>query len=258
MSDAMAELAAEVAPTTVYIQADKGTGVTAGLEQLMRDYALPRLDDRGPAISSASGSGVLIGADGLILTNHHVVAGASVLVVTLYDQRRLPARVVGSDPRTDVAIVQLLGEAGPFPVARPGDSDTLRVGEQVLAVGHPFDFQFTVTSGIVSALGRRNLVEQEIHDYIQTDASVNPGSSGGPLFNLDGELIGINTAIYSPSGEAGGGTGISFAIPSNMAMRVVRELMEHADLEQVVEELNIVVVLLMAVLVEQDKLFIDF
>jgi len=231
ISDAMADLAERVAPTTVYLQSDKGSGITSGLQQLMRDYALPQLQEGGPTFGTSSGSGVLVDADGLVLTNHHVVTGAQDLVVTLHDQRRFPAEVVGSDPRTDIAVVQILGE-GPFPTAVVGDSDTLRVGEWVMAVGHPFDFQFTVTTGIVSARGRRNLVEQEIQDFIQTDAAVNPGSSGGPLFDLDGELVGINTAIYSPAGGPVASAGISFAIPSNMAQRISQELMATGRVAQ--------------------------
>ncbi len=231
VSEATADLAEEVAPTTVYIQVDKGPGMTSGLEQLMRDYDLPRMEEPTRGVQSSSGSGVIVREDGLVLTNHHVVSGSTVILVTLRDQRRLPAKVLGSDPRTDVAVLQLLGE-GPFPAAQVGDSDQVRVGARVLTVGHPFDFTFTVTAGIVSARGRRNLVDEEIHDFIQTDAAIAPGSSGGPLFSLSGELVGINTAIYSPTAESTGSTGIAFAIPSNMAMRVASELLETGRVSQ--------------------------
>ena len=225
LGDAFADVAEQVGPATVYIQADKGRPISLGLQELMQEYDLPALGGGRPGWSSSTGSGVLVRADGLVLTNHHVISGAQSLTVTLWDKRTYPAHVVGSDPRTDIAVLQIEGE-GPFPTAPVGDSDAVRIGHWVIAVGHPFDFQFTVTAGIVSARGRRNIIREEIQDYIQTDAAVNPGSSGGPLFNLRGEIVGINTAIYTPEGGSVQHAGISFAIPSNMAWRIARELME--------------------------------
>jgi serine protease Do len=218
-----ADLVARVAPCTVYIQAAKGDAMTSGIQQLTQDYALPQ-PGRGPVTNTSTGSGVMIRSDGLVLTNHHVVAGATSVFVTLYDKRQYVADVVGSDARTDIALLRLKG-AGPFTTATFGNSDSLRVGEWVLAVGHPFDFQFTVTAGIVSARGRRNLARDEIQDYIQTDAAVNPGSSGGPLFDMKGDVVGINTAIFSPSNGLAQSAGISFAIPINMARWVTNELL---------------------------------
>jgi len=222
LGTAFADLAAQVAPATVHIEVRKTRALSTGLQQLLRDYGLPNPAEGGPSGGVATGSGVILSPDGRILTNHHVVGGATETVVTLHDKRRYSARLVGSDPRTDVAVLQLEGE-GPFPYVELGDSDTLRVGEWVVAVGHPFDFQFTVTAGIVSARGRRNLARDEIQDYIQTDAAVNPGSSGGPLFNLDGQVVGINTAIFNP-GDVPANAGISFAIPANMAGRIMGQL----------------------------------
>lgn len=223
LGDAFASVTDRVGPATVYIQADKGRSLSLGLQQLVQEYSLPELQRPGWGWSTSTGSGVLVSEDGLVLTNHHVISGARNLTVTLWDKRSYPAELVGSDPRTDVAVLQITGE-GPFPFAPIGDSDALRIGHWVLAIGHPFDFQFTVTAGIVSARGRRNIIEEEIQDYIQTDAAVNPGSSGGPLFNLDGEVIGLNTAIYTPEGGSVQHAGISFAIPSNMAWRIAQDL----------------------------------
>ena len=225
LGTAFADLVEEVGPTTVHIQATKSPALSAGLSQVLRDYRLPLPAPDGPAFGRSTGSGVLLGSDGHVLTNHHVVAGGSDIVVTLQDQRRFPATVLGSDPRTDIAVLQIEGADASFPAASLGDSDTVRVGEWVIAIGHPFDFNFTVTAGIVSARGRRNINPAEISDFIQTDAAVNPGSSGGPLFNLDGEVIGINTAIFNPGPQAAH-AGISLAIPSNMARRIVDELLQ--------------------------------
>lgn len=225
LGTAFADLAERVGPTTVHIQATKSRGLSPGLSQVLRDYRLPLPEPGGPAVGRSTGSGVLLSEDGHILTNHHVVAGGSDIVVTLQDKRRFPATLLGSDPRTDVAVLHIDAEDEVFAHATLGDSDDVRVGEWVVAIGHPFDFSFTVTAGIVSARGRRNLNPAEISDFIQTDAAVNPGSSGGPLFNLDGEVIGINTAIFNPGPQASH-AGISLAIPANMARRIVDELLQ--------------------------------
>ena len=166
-----------------------------------------------------AGSGVIVdAANGYILTNHHVVANADAITVTLAENRSLTARIVGSDEGSDLAVLQVQGTnltSIPF-----GDSTKLRVGDYVVAIGNPFGFSNTVTSGIVSALGRSGLNSQAFEDFIQTDASINPGNSGGALVNLNGELVGINSAIIS---RTGGNVGIGFAIPANQ----VREVMEQ-------------------------------
>ncbi|MBM4200936.1 MAG: Do family serine endopeptidase [Gammaproteobacteria bacterium] len=166
------------------------------------------------------GSGVVIdAAKGYILTNHHVVANADQVTVTLLDERQFAAKVVGSDADTDVAVIKITADRL---VAVPlGDSEALRVGDFVVAIGNPFGLGQTVTSGIVSALGRSGLGIEGYENFIQTDASINPGNSGGALVDLDGRLIGINTAIVGPSG---GNVGISFAIPSNMARDIMEQL----------------------------------
>jgi Do/DeqQ family serine protease len=174
------------------------------------------------------GSGVIVDAKkGYILTNNHVIQKADVITVTLRDGRKLEAKLVGTDPETDVAVLQVPAEnLTALPLA---DSDALRVGDFVVAIGNPFGLGQTVTSGIVSALGRSGLGIEGYEDFIQTDASINPGNSGGALVNLRGELIGINTAIFSRSG---GNIGIGFAIPINMAHDVMQQLLKHGEVQR--------------------------
>ncbi len=165
-----------------------------------------------------SGSGVIVNANGYILTNNHVVGKASSIEVKLADGRRLKGTVVGTDPQTDLAVVKI--DAASLPIANLGDSDALQQGEWVVAVGSPFGLEQTITAGIVSATGRR-LTASPYDAFIQTDASINPGNSGGPLVNLHGEVVGINTLIFS---ESGGNQGIGFAIPASMARKVYEQL----------------------------------
>jgi len=168
------------------------------------------------------GSGVVVSGDGYILTNNHVVADADEILVTLSDKKKYEAQIIGRDPKTDLALIKIKTE-NTILAARLGDSDKLRVGDWVVAIGNPFGLGSTVTAGIVSAKGR--VIGAGPYDnFIQTDASINPGNSGGPLFNLEGELIGINTAIVAPSG---GNVGIGFAIPINMAKSVMPQLKER-------------------------------
>lgn len=167
------------------------------------------------------GSGVIVSKDGYILTNYHVVSGADEIEVKLNDGRVLKAETVGSDSLTDVAVIKIVEKVNNLPVAYLGDSDKMRPGDWVIAVGNPFSLTSTVTTGIVSALGRNVSGNESYQNFIQTDAAINPGNSGGALVNIDGELIGINTMIYSRSG---GYMGIGFAIPVNMARRVMEDL----------------------------------
>ena len=171
----------------------------------------------------SSGSGFLISVDGYILTNHHVVKGADKIIVALSDRREMEAELVGSDPRSDLALLKI--EAEDLPFLTMADSDQLKVGEWVLAIGSPFGFDYSVTAGIVSAKGR-SLRSETYVPFIQTDVAINPGNSGGPLFNLDGEVVGINSQIYTRSG---GFMGLSFAIPSNTAISVVAQLTETGE-----------------------------
>jgi len=167
------------------------------------------------------GSGVIVAADGLILTSSHVVEGASEIMVTLADKRELKAKIVGTDPKSDVAVIRLQGDLGELHPIPLGDSAVLRLGEVVVAIGNPFGLSHTVTMGIVSAKGRADVGIADYEDFIQTDAAINPGNSGGALINLRGELVGINTAILSRSG---GYQGIGFAIPVNLAKAVMDNL----------------------------------
>jgi serine protease Do len=216
----LADLAERAIPAVVLVQVDRQRPLSPELQEVLHDLGLPR-PGRTHGDGEASGSGVIVDPEGRVITNAHVVNGAVAVTLVLSEQRRLPARVVGSDPRTDVAILQIDAD-GPFPWLPLGDSSQVRVGDVVLAVGNPFEFQSTVTMGIISATGRRGLDEREIQDYLQTDAAVNPGSSGGPLLNLKGQVIGINTAIYAPNVDQN--SGISFAIPANLVRRVVEDL----------------------------------
>jgi S1-C subfamily serine protease len=173
--------------------------------------------------AQGSGSGSIIDTKGHILTNHHVVANAQKLEVTLGDGSKWPAKLVGSDPDSDLAVIKIDAPREKLKVVPMGDSKSLRIGQKVLAIGNPFGLQRTLTTGIISSLGRtiRSEAGTMIEDVIQTDAAINPGNSGGPLLNSDGEIIGINSAILSPSG---GNVGIGFAIPVNTAKRIIPEL----------------------------------
>jgi len=174
------------------------------------------------------GSGVVVDAkNGYIITNHHVIDGADEISVNLSDGRTMKAKLIGSDPETDIAVLQI--KADNLAALPMSDSEKLRVGDFLVAIGNPFGLGQTVTSGIVSALGRSGLGIEGYEDFIQTDASINPGNSGGALVNLNGELVGINTAILSKSG---GNVGIGFAIPINMVREVMGQLIEHGSVQR--------------------------
>lgn len=195
-----------------------------------RFFDIPRQERRE---SNSLGSGVIVDAErGIALTNHHVIAKADSIRVTLHDGRTLDAALIGADPETDVAVLRLPTEGLPPGTLRSiplADSDDLRVGDFVVAIGNPFGLKQTVTSGIVSGLGRSGLGIEGYEHFIQTDASINPGNSGGPLVNLRGELVGINTAILAPRG---GNIGIGFAIPSNMAQAVMEQILRQGRVQR--------------------------
>jgi serine protease Do/serine protease DegQ len=174
------------------------------------------------------GSGVVVDArGGYVVTNQHVIENAQTITVTLLDGRQLTAKVIGSDPDSDIAVIQIpANNLTALPLA---DSDTLRVGDFVVAIGNPFGLGQTVTSGIVSALGRTGLGIEGYEDFIQTDASINPGNSGGALVNLRGELVGINTAILAPGG---GNVGIGFAIPANMVSQLMTQIVKYGGVRR--------------------------
>jgi len=179
-------------------------------------------EEEGPSV----GSGFILSDDGYILTNAHVISGASVLRVRLNDKRNFSARVVGADKDADIALIKI--DATSLPVVRLGDADALEVGEWVVAIGSPFGFEQSVTAGIISARGR--VFPQESYvPFIQTDVAINPGNSGGPLFNLKGEVVGINAQIYS---RTGGFMGVSFAIPIDLAMRIAAQLRDNGTVHR--------------------------
>lgn len=186
-----------------------------------------------PETQEASGSGVIISADGYIVTNNHVVQDADEVTVILNDKRELKAKVISTDPSTDIAVIQV--KTNNLPFLTFGDSDAIRVGEWVLAVGNPFNLESTVTAGIVSAKGRQNIIDRDggdvnpLESFIQTDAAVNPGNSGGALVNLKGELIGINTAIYSRTGQF---AGYSFAVPVGIVKKVAADLIKYGNVQR--------------------------
>jgi serine protease Do len=174
------------------------------------------------------GSGVIVSLDGYILTNNHVVEGASDVRVTLSDKRQLKAQVVGTDPKTDIAVLKVEGSG--FPAITVGDSSKVQVGDYALAIGDPFGVGQTVTMGIISAMNRGNLGIEDYEDFLQTDAPINPGNSGGALVNDRGELVGINTAILSHG--SGGNQGIGFAIPINLARSVMNQILDHGKVNR--------------------------
>jgi Do/DeqQ family serine protease len=185
------------------------------------DFGPPR--QQGPHEEQSLGSGVIVREDGTILTNNHVIQGADEIRVTLSDKRSFTAKLVGTDPKSDLAVLRIENPPGELDALEFGDSDKLRLGEVVIAIGNPFGVGQTVTMGIVSAKGRANIGIIDYEDFIQTDAAINPGNSGGALLNLRGELVGINTAILS---RTGGYQGIGFAIPASMVEGIMGSLIE--------------------------------
>src|SRR5438045_1924029 len=209
------------------------------MEDFFKQFEIP--DQQQPR--SGTGSGFVVSKDGYILTNNHVVANADRVTVTLLDNRRFPAKVIGRDPTTDVALIKVDGSD--LPTVALGDDENMRVGQWVIAIGNPLGLDFTVTAGIVSAKGRSRLAlpspdgspnRYAIQDFIQTDAAINPGNSGGPLVNIRGQVIGINSAIASDNGLS---AGYGFAIPINLARTVMDQLVKTGHVERAVMGLGI-------------------
>ncbi len=210
LQDAFANIAEETKPAVVSLK------VKGSIQH-------PRLEGREPpggAIPRRSGgSGLIVDPRGYILTNHHVIEGADKIEVILWDNRRLEGEVVGRDPKADLAVIRVKSDE-PLPVAKLGNSDKVRIGEWAIAIGSPFGLDQTVTVGVISGTGRSEVGLAQYENYIQTDAAINPGNSGGPLLNLRGEVIGINTAVFSQGGSIG------LAIPITMARRIMKQLIE--------------------------------
>jgi serine protease Do len=237
--ESFAPLVKRVSPAVVFVETERqqegrqmrGLPFPEGspFEEFMRRFGIPQ----GPEGEAPQrhvrgvGSGFIIEEDGLIVTNNHVVEGADDIEVTLDDGRKFDAELVGTDPQTDLALLRVETDTD-LPALHFGDSDGVEVGDWVVAVGNPFGLGGTVTAGIVSARGR-NINAGPYDDFIQTDAAINRGNSGGPMFNLDGEVIGINTAIFSPSG---GSVGIGFSIPSNLAQPIIAQLRDSGSVER--------------------------
>src|SRR5213082_392573 len=239
LGDAFVGIADHVRPEVVFIRSQH-------VERAQDQRLPPGFEDffpnlrRRPQVEQGSGSGFIVSTDGYILTNNHVVAGADKVTVKLYDKREFTAKVVGTDPNTDVAVIKI--DTRSLPTVQFGNSDSTRVGEWALAVGNPLGeaFAFTVTAGIISAKGRllRGLPHPSygIQDFIQTDAAINPGNSGGPLVNIQGQVIGINSAIAS---ETGFYSGYGFAIPINLARTVMDQLVKTGHVERAVMGIGI-------------------
>ena len=232
-----------VTPCVVHIKSTvtasaRGDAYRNPFEDMFRDFFGDPRGAPAPRQQQSAGSGVIISSDGYIVTNNHVIDQASEIIVALSDNTELPARLIGTDPNTDIAVLKV--DATGLPFVKYGDSDKVRVGEWVLAVGNPFNLTSTVTAGIVSAKGRNIGILRErygIESFIQTDAAVNPGNSGGALVNLRGELVGINTAIATPTGSY---AGYSFAVPVSLVRKVVGDILEYGIVQRAVLGIEIV------------------
>ncbi len=232
----LAPLVEQTAPAVVNIRVSQTVRARQfGDEAFRRFFGIPDMPQGSRQVASA-GSGVIVDAtNGYILTNHHVVANADEIQISTFDGRLLDAEIVGSDERTDIAVIRV--EADDLVEMPIGDSNALKVGDFVLAIGNPFGLSHTVTSGIVSALGRMGIGNgNTLEDFIQTDAAINPGNSGGALINMNGELIGINSAIISRSG---GSMGIGFAVPTEIASSIMRQLLDFGEIRRGLLGVNI-------------------
>ena len=229
--ESFAELAEKISPSVVNITtsamvaapADGMPMVPEGspFEDFFDDFGAP--GQQGPQRSEALGSGFVISEDGYIVTNNHVIEGADEIEVEFFSGERLKAKLVGTDPKTDIALLKVESDK-PLPFVSFGNSDLMRVGDWVMAMGNPLGQGFSVSAGIVSARGRQ--LSGSYDDFIQTDAAINRGNSGGPLFNMDGQVVGVNTAILSPNG---GSIGIGFSMSSNVVTKVVDQLKEFGE-----------------------------
>jgi serine protease Do len=233
-SKAFTSVVKKVTPAVVHIRVEKTMNNSGGMSgggddfynnPFFEQFFGPQFRRQQPRQfkQQGQGSGFIIGKDGHILTNNHVVEGADIITVILSDKKEVKAKLIGTDPQTDIALLKIDGGDN-LPVVPLGDSDALEVGEWVIAIGNPFGLSQTVTVGIVSAKGRNRVGINDYENFIQTDAAINPGNSGGPLLNIHGEVVGINSALYTRSG---GYMGIGFAIPVNMVKSIENQLNDH-------------------------------
>lgn len=239
MPETFSDLVEEVSPAVVTITAEKAVhnaadelserfGPGSPFEEFFRRFGVPQGPRGNGGKAVGLGSGFIIdGDDGYIVTNNHVIDGADAISIQLTDGTRLDADIIGVDPKTDIALLKVESEDD-LPHVSFGDSDDLKVGDWVMAVGNPFGLGGTVTAGIVSARGR-TIGNDPLDDFIQTDAAINKGNSGGPMFNTDGAVVGVNTAIYSPNG---GNVGIGFAVPANVVKPVIAQLKENGEVRR--------------------------
>lgn len=246
MRTSYADVVDKTSPAVIRIDAERKTKASPQqfpfaddpqFREFFKNFPQQQQPQQRPQIQRGLGSGVIISADGTVLTNHHVIDGAEKITVTMNDNKTFDAKVVGSDPPSDLAVLKIEGENLPF--LNLGNSDNVRVGDIVLAIGNPLGIGQTVTAGIISAKGRRTgLSDGSFEDFLQTDAPINRGNSGGALVNLNGELIGINSQILS-SGNDGGSIGIGFSIPSNMAKSVMEQLLKDGKVHRGLLGVNI-------------------
>ena len=231
-SQAFTDIAEKTMPATVFIKALSACQNAAPMNPMFDDEFFRRFfgqpfqnPNAQPQLSG--GSGFFVSSDGYIVTNNHVVKDATEITVQLNDGREYPATIFGTDPRTDLAVLKI--EEKNLPFLTFGDSDSLKIGEWVVAIGNPFGLEATLTVGVVSAKGRQDIGIASYEDFIQTDAAINPGNSGGPLLNLDHQVIGVNTAIFSKSG---GYMGIGLAIPSKMVQNVISQILDNGSVKR--------------------------
>ncbi len=225
--EGFADLADQLSPAVVNISAAQRMRQQGSMPTFPPGSPLERFNDLlgdNPRVANSLGSGFIIDPSGLVVTNNHVIDEADEVEVVFTDGRTLPADIVGVDPATDLAVLRIRGGSARFPAVRFGDSDAARVGDWVIAIGNPFGLGGSLTAGVISARGRE--IGGRYDDYLQTDVAINRGNSGGPLFNMDGEVVGVNTAIFSPTGAS---VGISFSIPSNIAAPIIRQLSEFGE-----------------------------
>lgn len=224
--EGFAELAERLSPSVVNISAVQRMTEDESLPTFPPGSPLERFNDLlgdGPRIANSLGSGFVIEAEGIVVTNNHVIEDADEVEVTFPDGRTYPTEILGRDPATDLAVLRIQSNER-FQAVPWGDSDSARVGDWVVAIGNPFGFGGSLTAGVISARGRE--IGGRYDDYLQTDVAINQGNSGGPLFNMDGEVVGVNTAIFTPTGAS---VGISFSIPANIAVTVVDQLVEYGE-----------------------------